>query len=69
MFGGKSKDEPVVVPPLEVVVEEAAGGGGIRPDTNADARHVDWLRSGAGFDERSFAVLMDALAGGMLAAC
>jgi hypothetical protein len=29
-------------------------------------RHVDWLRSGANFDERSFDALMDAVAAGML---
>jgi hypothetical protein len=68
VFGGNAKDTEVA-PPLEVVVEVAAEGGGLRPDRAADARHVDWLRSGAGFDERSFAVLMDALAGGMLASC
>jgi hypothetical protein len=68
VFGGGAQDEPVS-PPLEVVVDEVAGRGGVAPDKAADARHVDWLRSGAGFDERSFAVLMDALASGMLEAC
>ena len=55
--------------PLEVVAEVAVAAGGVRPDPGADARHVDWLRSGAGFDERGFGLLMDALASGMLAAC
>jgi triacylglycerol lipase len=50
----------------EEVADVAAARGGVAPDPRADARHVDWLRSGAGFDERSFEVLMDALAGGML---
>ncbi|HSO33561.1 MAG TPA: hypothetical protein VLT33_13605, partial [Labilithrix sp.] len=36
----------------------------VRPGA-ADSRHVDWLRSGAGFDERAFGGLMDALASGM----
>jgi hypothetical protein len=52
--------------PLEVAVEEAADVGGVAPDRAADTRHVDWLRSGAGFDERSFGTLMDAIAEGML---
>lgn len=39
-----------------------------RVSPQADARHVDWLRSGAGFDERSFGVLMDKVATGMLGA-
>jgi hypothetical protein len=39
---------------------------GVAPDPDADARHVDWLRSGAGFDEASFGALMDAVAKGML---
>lgn len=34
---------------------------------DADARHVDWLRSGSNFDERAFERLMDAVAAGMLA--
>jgi len=46
-----------------------AAATGVAPDPVADTLHVDWLRSGAGFDERSFAVLMDALASGMLEAC
>jgi triacylglycerol lipase len=54
---------------IEVAAQAAAAAGGVRPDPVADARHVDWLRSGAGFDERSFAHLMDALAKGMLDAC
>lgn len=41
----------------------------LRPDPSAAAHHVDWLRSGADFDERAFDALMDALAAGMLAAC
>lgn len=51
---------------LELAVEEAAAEGGVAPDARADTAHVDWLRSGAGFDERSFDVLMDAVARGML---
>ncbi len=39
---------------------------GVRPER--PVRHVDWLRSGAGFDERSFAAVMDAIASGMIAA-
>jgi hypothetical protein len=42
--------------------------GRVRPDPHADARHVDWLRSGSGFDERAFGQLMDAIANGMLRA-
>jgi hypothetical protein len=56
-------------PTLEESLDRAAEAGGVVPDPVADALHVDWLRSGAGFDERSFGVLMDALANGMLAAC
>jgi hypothetical protein len=52
--------------PLEEALDAAVAHGGVAPDPVADARHVDWLRSGAGFDERSFDVLMDALAKGML---
>ena len=37
-----------------------------KPPPGADTRHVDWLRSGANFDERAFEKLMDALAAGML---
>jgi hypothetical protein len=48
------------------VVEGAAREGGTKPDAAADARHIDWLRSGANFDEKAFASLMDALAAGML---
>jgi triacylglycerol lipase len=51
---------------VEAAVEEAAREGGAKPDPGADARHVDWLRSGANFDERAFEKLMDALAAGML---
>jgi triacylglycerol lipase len=47
-------------------VEEAAAYGGTRPPAQADARHVDWMSSGAGFDDRSFKALMDAVARGML---
>lgn len=53
---------------VEEAVEEAAREGGARPDPGADTRHVDWLRSGANFDERSFAALMDSVASGMLGA-
>ncbi len=52
----------------EVVVEGAARSGGTAPVPGADARHVDWLTSGAGFDDAAFAELMDAIARGMLAA-
>jgi len=52
----------------EVVVEDAARSGGTAPVPGADTRHVDWLTSGAGFDDATFAELMDAVAGGMLAA-
>jgi hypothetical protein len=48
---------------------EAAEGGGVAPPPAADTVHVDWLRSGSGFDERAFSGLMDALAKGMLGAC
>lgn len=51
---------------VEAAVEEAAREGGTRPDPAADARHVDWLRSGANFDEKAFATVMDAIAAGML---
>jgi hypothetical protein len=34
---------------------------------SANAHHVDWLRSGAGFDTSTFGTVMDALASGMLA--
>ncbi len=49
-------------------VEEATREGGASPSPGADARHVDWLTSGAGFDDRAFAALMDAVAQGMLRA-
>ena len=48
--------------PIEVIADAAAAAA------TADHRHVDWLRSGAGFDARAFGVLMDALASGMLSA-
>ncbi|MDB4933197.1 MAG: Lipase precursor [Labilithrix sp.] len=75
IFGGRAKAsdandrENANAVPLEVTLDAAVIAGGVAPDPVADARHVDWLRSGAGFDERSFAVLMDALAKGMLSAC
>lgn len=68
IFGARTRSKERAAP-LEEAVDRAAAAGGIAPDRVADARHVDWLRSGAGFDERSFAVLMDALASGMLEAC
>jgi len=52
----------------EVIVEQAARAGGAAPVPDADARHVDWLTSGAGFDDAAFARLMDAVAEGMLSA-
>jgi hypothetical protein len=54
---------------MEEAVDDVASAGGIAPDPVADVRHVDWLRSGAGFDERSFGALMDSLASGILASC
>jgi len=48
------------------LAEAAVARGGVAPDPVADARHVDWLLSGSGFDERAFDVLMDAIAKGML---
>jgi triacylglycerol lipase len=48
--------------------DRAAEKGGVAPHPLADVRHVDWLTSGAGFDVRSFGVLMDSVARGMLAA-
>ena len=66
-FRRGAPNEPAI--PVEIEVDAAAAAGGAAPDPVADTRHVDWLRSGAGFDERSFAVLMDALATGMLEAC
>ena len=51
----------------EEVVEEIAHHGGTKPPPAADARHVDWLRSGAGFDKRAFGALMDEVSRGMLA--
>jgi hypothetical protein len=47
-------------------VEEAAAHGGTRPPAEADARHVDWMSSGAGFDDAAFEALMDAVAKGMI---
>lgn len=52
----------------EIAVEDAARTGGAAPEPDADARHVDWLTSGAGFDDAAFDQLMDAVARGMLAA-
>lgn len=49
-------------------VDRAAEVGGVAPSPRADAVHVDWLTSGAGFDERAFGALMDGVARGMLAA-
>ncbi len=51
----------------EVLAETAARTGGTRPPPAASSRHVDWLTSGAGFDQKAFAALMDAVAAGMLA--
>ncbi len=53
-------------PPDDRAGDRAVAEGGVAPDPDADARHVDWLKSGAGFDERSFAQLIDAVASGML---
>jgi triacylglycerol lipase len=47
-------------------VEEAAAHGGTRPPAEADARHVDWMCSGAGFDDAAFKALMDAVAKRMI---
>ena len=52
----------------EVGVEAAARSGGRAPPAGADARHVDWLTSGANFDDAAFASLMGAVAEGMLGA-
>ena len=38
------------------------------PDEHVDERHHDWLKSGSAFDDDAFESLMDAIAGGMLAA-
>jgi len=57
---------PSEAAPKEVVVERAAEGGGLAPEPGADTVHVDWLASGAGFDEAAFAAVMDAVAKGML---
>ncbi len=77
LFGGRGKAAVrEEVEAVEAVVDVAAAAaaaaasvGGVKPDPSADKRHVDWLRSGAGFDERAFAGLMDALASGMLSSC
>jgi len=71
LFGRKrgSSVAEVTEAPLEETLDVIAARGGVAPDPVADARHVDWLRSGAGFDERAFAGLMDAVAKGMLDAC
>jgi hypothetical protein len=53
--------------PVEEAVQQAADEGGASPGPRADIQHVDWLRSGANFDERAFAEVMDAVAAGMLA--
>lgn len=55
-------------PSREEEVEVASLAGGTRPEPGADTRHVDWLRSGAGFDAKAFDALMDGIARGMLAA-
>jgi len=47
-------------------VEAAVAAGGAQPDPEADALHVDWMASGAGFDDAAFRALMDAVARGML---
>ena len=44
----------------------AVAKGGVAPPRAADEVHVDWLRSGASFDERAFDALVDAIAKGML---
>ncbi len=55
---GDGRDPPVA--------ESAARVGGVAPSPEADAVHVDWLTSGAGFDRRAFDGLMDAISRGML---
>ncbi len=52
----------------EEAASEAVRTGGVRPDPDADARHVDWLTSGSNFDEAAFSTLMRSLARGMIAA-
>lgn len=52
----------------QAVAEAAAVAGGVLPSPAADAVHVDWLTSGAGFDEPAWQGLMDAVARGMLEA-
>lgn len=52
---------------LARAAERAAAMGGVPVDAAADARHVDWLKSGSDFDERTFDALVDAVANGILA--
>jgi hypothetical protein len=52
----------------EATASHATRTGGIAPPPGADARHVDWLTSGAGFDETAFAQVMDSIARGMIGA-
>jgi hypothetical protein len=52
----------------EAAASHAAQTGGVAPRPDADARHVDWLTSGAGFDEKAFASVMDRVANGMMRA-
>lgn len=49
-------------------VADAVRTGGTTPEPDADLHHVDWLTSGAGFDEAAFSTLMRAIADGMLRA-
>ena len=58
--------EPPASATLEEAADEAAREGGVAPDPAADARHVDWLRSGAGFDDRAFDEVTNAVSSGML---
>ena len=60
LFGGRAKTAAVA----DVAAAAIAGVKGVKAE-----RHVDWLRSGAGFDDRAFGALMDALASGMLSSC
>lgn len=70
-LGGGEKVDPIAIAEEETKAaaraEVAAHTGGTKPPPDASARHVDWLRSGAGFDDAAFAALMDAVARGMLA--
>jgi hypothetical protein len=52
------------------VLGHFAGAKSVRPTAGAaaEAAHVDWLRSGAGFDEARFAALTAAIAEGVLSA-